>query len=162
MLFIVEGPDGSGKTTLAKNLALSTGCKYIHNSYEDLCNLHFFAEQLYKENVVIDRSFISEVIYAKVKKRTCRVSNSDVEKLHTLIENLCGVLIYCATDMKTCILRAYSRGEDYVNEQELKQIFTSYAHYFNSMPYSFLSVQPHLSKNYLRLNGENGGQNESA
>ena len=65
-MIIIEGPDGSGKTTLAKKL----GLPYYHftkeSSYEDylkpLCELKLF-------NAVLDRHIFSEYPYSLTMKR---------------------------------------------------------------------------------------------
>lgn len=75
MLIILEGPDGSGKTTLAKEL-IDQGCHYQHMTYrwpnkmvqyQTACFMHNLKKALDTNTpVVIDRWWISDMIYAKV------------------------------------------------------------------------------------------------
>lgn len=73
-IILLEGPDGSGKTTLANRLIEKYGGVYIHAEYRFKNKmpqyhgaiLHKAWELSKKQLVIIDRLHISEMIYAKV------------------------------------------------------------------------------------------------
>jgi hypothetical protein len=72
-LFILEGPDGAGKTTLATRIAKIFGAQYIHHgSYRNVKSLgKVYVDSLMlavqgQTPVVLDRSWLSEPIYADV------------------------------------------------------------------------------------------------
>lgn len=73
-VFVVEGPDGSGKTTLCQELVRQTGARYYHLTYrfKDRMNLyHAAALELAlrwsdERPVILDRWWPSEIIYADV------------------------------------------------------------------------------------------------
>lgn len=74
-LIILEGPDGSGKTTLAEYFVREHNAYYIHCTYEkDMDMFAYFTDKLneaigYLEAghlVIIDRLWMSEEVYAKV------------------------------------------------------------------------------------------------
>lgn len=65
---IIEGPDGSGKTTLGEKLSKAIGLDYMHLTYvEDLEALHKqfkeASDRMRNGNVVIDRFILSNTVY---------------------------------------------------------------------------------------------------
>ena len=72
-LFILEGCDGAGKSTLAQHLVATFKAKYVHHgSYKGVTQGlgKVYAESMLpavlgKQAVVLDRSWLSEAIYAK-------------------------------------------------------------------------------------------------
>lgn len=114
MLIIVEGVDGSGKSTLVKHLLndkmvdelveVRRDCREIEDRY--LCL------SMDKKTFVMDRSFITEIVYrAEDGKET---SKFDLFKLITGMYGRCKI-IYCKTD--GAYLDAMSRGEDNVTDE---------------------------------------------
>ena len=73
-LIILDGPDGAGKTTLAKRIIERHGGTYLHLTYRWKNNmfeyhtaaLHHAISKCEKELVIIDRLWMSEVIYSTV------------------------------------------------------------------------------------------------
>jgi hypothetical protein len=72
-LIIIDGPDGSGKTTLAKEIVRRTGAHYIHLTYRHKLRMFTYhtaalhrATKLIAQGklVVIDRLWMSELCYA--------------------------------------------------------------------------------------------------
>ena len=71
-LIILDGPDGSGKTTLAKEIVRQTGGRYMHLTYRfkekmftyHLAALHRAVKLSQTQMVVIDRLWMSELAYA--------------------------------------------------------------------------------------------------
>lgn len=75
MIIILEGPDGSGKTTLGRSLAKRMNARYIHATYKFPKKMFTYQTALMHEAmravaagqpVIMDRLWISEAIYAKV------------------------------------------------------------------------------------------------
>lgn len=75
-LVLLEGPDGAGKTTLAEHLVKHYGAIYIHSTWspelelrmEDymLQTLEMAKSVSQKRLVVLDRHFLSEIVYSAV------------------------------------------------------------------------------------------------
>jgi hypothetical protein len=71
-LIILDGPDGSGKTTLAREIVHQTGGHYMHLTYRfkekmftyHLANLHRAIKLSATKVVVVDRLWMSELCYA--------------------------------------------------------------------------------------------------
>jgi thymidylate kinase len=83
-ILVLDGPDGSGKTTLAMKLCASMGAKYIHLTFRwknAMFNYHTAAIELAlkyaeKQPVVIDRWWPSELIYANVFRHGSNIKHS--------------------------------------------------------------------------------------
>jgi len=76
MIIVIDGPDGSGKTTLANELIKKLGATYIHATFKKGWNIfNYHTKILYKavlhilknkKPVIIDRLWLSEAIYAEI------------------------------------------------------------------------------------------------
>lgn len=73
-IFVLEGPDGVGKSSLAKELTTLLGGRYIHLTYRFRDKMHLYhyaairlaAHLAQHQPVVMDRWWPSEIIYADV------------------------------------------------------------------------------------------------
>ena len=66
MRIIIEGCDGVGKSTLALSLAKKYKCDIIHMTAWSPKVLSSYINRLKNKNIILDRSFISEVVYSKI------------------------------------------------------------------------------------------------
>ena len=95
-MIIIEGPDNSGKSTLAKNLSIALKIKIWHspgpNTKEQLYDsMDFVMEQ---EELILDRvPCISEQIYGPVLRGKNLLQDTDL--LEKLIEEKDPIFIYC-------------------------------------------------------------------
>ena len=122
MLVILEGVDGSGKTTLCNQLK-EKGIPIV-TSVDRLSKFPYYEwlKLVYKNTVsVVDRSFITELVY-----RTIDGKNAGTMKL----EDMCKILplckiVLCETD--SAFEDSMLRGEDNItNEKTSKQIQRTY------------------------------------
>ena len=122
MIFIIDGADGSGKTTLAKRLSDITGYKYFHFSYPKTIEEKLNMVQNYREfiknnpNAILDRSWYSEMVYGPVMRGPSYVSHRDMQDLELLLAKYGGLIIYCTDKPEVLWKRATERGEDYVTD----------------------------------------------
>lgn len=72
-VFILEGPDGSGKTTLGNKLADTYGVEYVHLTYykdKEKMRTQFYdivrRVNTQKKGFVVDRFILSNIIYGIV------------------------------------------------------------------------------------------------
>ena len=65
MRLILEGPDCAGKSTMAKELSERLKLDIIKSTYCGPKTIDAYCERLACQDVVIDRCWISEVIYSK-------------------------------------------------------------------------------------------------
>lgn len=134
MVLLIEGPDGTGKSTLIKELVKNyefveqTGVpRDWFQQYE--CWVAFYRHCVFKK-IVVDRCFISELIYRVVKK-DCE-PNITLNAVISLLEESGIKVIYCNTD--NAYKFAKSRGEDYVTTQdEFDEISLRYKYLFETL-----------------------------
>lgn len=143
-LIIVEGPDGAGKTKLAKLLAAEFKLDYVHGTYKDPGTYEWFMEQ-FKRGGIIDRTFISEQIYSRVLERKCRVSEDECNKLVKYLYDAQALIFYCTAPTILLKIRAFSRGEDYITEDQLTKIAELYNAYFKLSRLNVLMTTVSLS-----------------
>ena len=74
MKIIIEGCDGTGKTTLAKLYANAFNLDYAHCTATDPGDYYFYKNTLRKDNIVWDRHTIGELIYPYVFHRNAQIS----------------------------------------------------------------------------------------
>ena len=70
MIVIIEGCDGTGKTTLAKKIAKKFKLKYLHESAPPKPGYEYYAEKALTlpNNCVVDRFHLGECVYPRIKK----------------------------------------------------------------------------------------------
>lgn len=120
MLLIIEGPDGSGKTSLAEQLSKQTGYPIIHRSQpkSDEEKAVMFEEylQLAKsgKNAILDRCWYSEMVYGPVMRDASVLSYPDMYQIESAAAKHGAIIIYCTDDVKVLWNRCKRRGEDYI------------------------------------------------
>ena len=77
MKIILEGCDGTGKTTLAKMLADRYHLDICHCTSKDPKDFEFYKQTARKEDVVWDRHTIGELIYPDVFDREPQITPED-------------------------------------------------------------------------------------
>jgi thymidylate kinase len=134
MIIILEGPDGGGKSSLAKRIEAQTGYCILPRDkpkteeeklkmYEDYGNLI-----LGHNNVILDRSWYSEMVYGPIMRDEIIMSKEQMYGLEELIvENGGGLIIHCSASTELLWKRCQERGEDYItNIETLRDIRTRY------------------------------------
>lgn len=149
-IFFVEGVDGSGKTTLIKNL-----CKYEdvvgydaiplnwnwqsqYNIWDEFLKNITFNSELKDKIVLIDRSPITEIVYRSVIDQ-----RKPYMKLYDLLSlmnyyNIC--VIYCTNDKAFEL--AKKRGEDYIPDIETSNLICDmYDHFINTLMMGYYDIR---------------------
>jgi thymidylate kinase len=97
--FIIEGCDGTGKTTLAKKLIEKYGLEYVHCGTDDPSDYPFYSQSMRKANVVWDRHFIGEMVYPRFFNRKPKIGKYHFERLLKQAKELgVVILVLTATD----------------------------------------------------------------
>lgn len=131
MLIILEGPDGSGKSTLCKSLCENLNFKNvvppirtIGNQYNIWYNL-IYGLCISDEYYVMDRCFLSELIYRSIKKDfSANISFTDISELLKLFGSNSRLhLVFCENN--NAYNFAMNRGEDYVTNKGQHQDITN-------------------------------------
>lgn len=115
-MLIIEGIDGVGKTTLVEYLQ-SYGMKKYHFDY-DSKNMDLFTKYmkvLLEDNseLVLDRSFISEMVYGPVIRNKCKLSIEDYTKLLVAYKNTGAKIIYLTAPKDVLLKRRNDEKSDY-------------------------------------------------
>ena len=137
MNVIFIGPDGSGKTTIAKQVAEQLGYKYHKCDYkqDDKPNL---AKQLLDEqiNVVYDRFYYpDDVIYGKLKGE--HMDDQAYWKIYddvlALLEERNTCIIYVTASTDELLKRLETRGDDYIdiNKETIENIKSLYGRFIS-------------------------------
>lgn len=121
MIYIIEGIDGSGKTTLAQRIAAQANAELIHMSYpkteeEKEHMFDEYAKVLNKQkNMIFDRCWYSEMAYGPVMRDKSYIDWPQMYALERLIaQKNGGMIIHCTGPVSKLWTNAHSRGEDYV------------------------------------------------
>jgi len=119
---IIEGPNLSGKSTLSKALSERLGIPVVHNSkpedgFRD--NLKFSMEN--KENIILDRHHLGEVVYPALKRDGRQpLELWEQHMIERVLESKGTILILCSADLQFRLQKFDERGEDFVTKNELK------------------------------------------
>lgn len=115
-MLIIEDIDGVGKTTLVEYLQ-SYGMKKYHFDY-DSKNMDLFSKymKVLLENdseLVLDRSFISEMVYGPVIRNKCKLSLEDYTKILIAYKNAGAKIIYLTAPKDVLLKRRNDEKSDY-------------------------------------------------
>lgn len=130
MRVIIDGPDGAGKDLLCRTISKMTGQKIVHLTHAnyvrpfdiDLYN------KLFDENPdsIFNRSFFSEIVYSRVKKRRCDISSEDVKALTLRLIKENSLIIHVTNSLDVLLKRHLDRGDEFINAYELSLVKESY------------------------------------
>lgn len=82
MRIILEGCDGSGKSTFAESLASKYHCDILHMTrWSDKKFCTYVEKMSMTDNIIFDRCFISEYIYSRIFNRITDISDKDIKTL---------------------------------------------------------------------------------
>lgn len=124
-ILVFEGPDGAGKTTLAKEMTELLGGRYIHLVYRFKDRMHLYhyaairlaAHLAQNHPVIIDRWWPSEITYADAYR-----GGSKFAKYFTLLEHVANamgvVYVYCVPGDKKQYLEYYEQVHHTRTSQE--------------------------------------------
>lgn len=144
-VFVIEGADGTGKTTLIATLsveAMRTGrsVSIHHNTASDAGKpgdlYHYYRHQLEDAVVArakgittyIDRSFLSEVIYGNLYRGASRVTLEEAYDLEEYARSMDITLVGLVASESTREDRILRRGERWDEQQPF--VGTMYQQYF--------------------------------
>lgn len=135
MKIILEGCDGTGKTTLAKLLADKYKLDICHCTQSDPADYEFYKQTARKDNVIWDRHTIGELIYPEVFDRKPKLSPEDARLVIAYAREAGAKIFILTSDIEDIKRRLIDRGTEdqrvldkleWINEQ-----FLFYAEIFN-------------------------------
>lgn len=116
MRVIIDGCDGTGKSTIVEKLANILGCNVIRLTYAGDRSVKAYYQMMSVDNVIHDRSFISEIIYPKYFGRDSRLEPDCEGYLHHLVDNLSIKLFILTASPETIEKRIRQRGDEYIKD----------------------------------------------
>lgn len=116
MKVFIDGPDGAGKTTVCEKLANKIGCNIVRLTYNGDRSYNAYFDAMSLENMVHDRTFLSEVIYPKYFGRESRVSDSTVRALFNLTKILHAKVFILTADDDVLLERVGKRGDEFIED----------------------------------------------
>jgi thymidylate kinase len=138
MFIIIVGPDGAGKTTLAKQLAKQTGFEIIKRNkpeteqekkemYENYCKII-----MHKNNVIFDRFAYCEKVYGSLMRDESIISDEQLKYLESLLSMKGAIVIHCTDNIDNLWDRCTTRGERYITDKDtLDKIRKAYIKLFS-------------------------------
>ena len=112
MKIILEGADGTGKTTLAKLLADKYGLDICHCTQSDPADYEFYKQTARKDNVVWDRHTIGELVYPKVFDRVPQIDPEEVRLVIAYAREAGAKIFVLTADIKEVKRRLSERGTE--------------------------------------------------
>ncbi len=146
-LYILEGPDGAGKTTLAQQLADKLAARYVHfgplrelNGPQVACE---YVSQMMPAlegiaDVIFDRSWLSERPYGTAfRAGEDRLGDATRRMLERLAWRCGAVVIKCQPDWEVVKRNWLSRPDDEMLDTpaQLRQVYDLYLEEPTSLPY---------------------------
>lgn len=133
MLYILEGCDGVGKSTLANSLKDILDAEIIHCNQYTPNNFYFFnsiAEAAKDRNIIADRFCYGQFIYQEEKDRPLgEHENSALANLHELETKMLAVgvkAIYVTAPVEDIKDRLAARGESLINGLTVEEVQARY------------------------------------
>ena len=138
MIIILEGPDGSGKTTLANIIQKQTGYELIHfsNPTSEIQRTAMFDRYVAAikghKNLILDRSWYSEMVYGPILREASCINHYQMYELEKLLAKKGALVIYASADIETLWSRCEKRGEDLIKDKvKLVNISKAYDRLFS-------------------------------
>lgn len=112
MRIILEGCDGTGKTTLAKLLAEKYGLDICHCTQSDPGDYEFYKQTARKDNVIWDRHTIGELIYPEVFGRMPKLSPEEARLVIAYAKEAGTKIFVLTNDINDIKKRVAARGNE--------------------------------------------------
>lgn len=115
-MLIIEGIDGVGKTTLVEHFQ-NNGMRKFHFDYDtknrNLVSKYMKIIEMNEKNLVLDRSFISEMVYGPIIRNNCKLQIDDYKRLLIAHHNADTKIIYLTAPKEILLSRRINDKSDY-------------------------------------------------
>lgn len=155
MRILIEGPDGSGKSVLARTLKNCFNAEYFHNTYEPDDNnflaqnthlLHYLETTL--DNAIIDRWLPSEYVYGNVFRDKSRIPTVEqiANSLH-LFNHVIFCLPYDYNKYIESFKKCLNNRDEYIKKIDtMTKIYYSYQDLYLQLRDIFSNSQTQITR----------------
>jgi thymidylate synthase len=127
-MFIFDGCDGAGKSSYIDRVIEKSVYDVIAfvKPEDDFNKLIYFQTALTRGNIVLDRFYYSEWVYSIIFDRKCRLNNSDIKVLESLLNYRNATFVFMDTDPDICFNRLDEIDSKVFSREQIKRICESY------------------------------------
>lgn len=115
-MIIVEGIDGVGKTTIANYLSKKGYFTYhfpFDEKNSDIEEKYLSLLEHDTRNMLLDRCFISELVYGPVLRKHCKLSKQQLENILNRYMKINPIVLYLKANKDDILIRRKNDNEDY-------------------------------------------------
>lgn len=129
MRIIIEGADGTGKSTIAKQLADEFDLGLMHLTNKDPRDLNFYYQLLRKNNVIYDRNFLAEMVYPSYFGRPPQLKEHELDYLIAQAKDLGINILILTADNETLTERLNQKNEYACVKENIEEINSEFLKY---------------------------------
>ncbi len=141
-IIIVEGVDGAGKSTFIEMIkeeipdrfnVISWHCGPIRDTVEEEYYLPLLDVE--EDFMVSDRWHVGEMIYGPLYRSESKVEGEWKDKIEKLLDDLGAIKVIMMPSLEEVKRRLADRGEDYLQDKHVEQVYNFYANYAKENEY---------------------------
>ena len=132
----LDGCDGVGKTTVATELASGHGYALVHSGRTpngiDLVD-RYSTILTRPGKLVLDRSFVSELVYGPLQHGGSRISIAEATGLASLIAERDGALVHLTGELEEIAARLQARDGHSPPLRDIRELLDAYVNAFSAL-----------------------------
>ena len=125
-----------GKSTLAKYLANKFNLEILHSSSETKNDLDYHIELIEKDNIVLDRANLGEIVYPLIYGREPKMTwDEQIDFMNSCMDGDVIYIIFYASDFNDLKERLFKRGDTeqvLQNAEKINLVFKVLAQQFST------------------------------